>query len=566
MATTVTQGTKTSAGVVNFNPNTGAKLSSGQTVSVNPGNSTVGAVSTKTSSTPSGSSNPNNINLYDPNTGKLLSPGQTVTNQYTGQVVTQGTPFDASQIGTVKQMNLPTPAQPLNQTGTILGANQSLANPATGTTVDAKGMLVTTPTTPSTQSPDNYASIMNQFLSASTPPPNASNIYNSLPEKAQYEQAQQQVQNYSSQINAIVSKAQADQLAVTGQGRGIPEVIIGGQQAQISKEAAIQSLPLQALLASAQGNLELAKQHLDTVFSLKMQDAQAQYEYKKDYLKTVYDFATSAEKRRLDGIEKQNDRDYAEKKEQTSKLNDLAFMLVKNQAPASVVNSVVNSKDYMSALSSPGVGNSLTSPEDKLDLQLKKIQLAKAQAPKSTGVNLNTALSPSEAIKLGVPIGTTYGQYNALQGKNTPMSDLQQNALSSATQLMDRIKNTSGVSKALFGSVPVGAASLGFTLPGTKARDFVVNYDNLKSLLSLDNIKLLKGQGAVSDAERQLLSDASSKLSRGQSPKEFERTLQDVINVFQSKTPEYQYANASAAMASSVQNDPYASYAASLNK
>lgn len=46
MALTTTQGTVTPQGVVNYDPNTGAKLSAGQTVNVNQGNSTVGAIPT----------------------------------------------------------------------------------------------------------------------------------------------------------------------------------------------------------------------------------------------------------------------------------------------------------------------------------------------------------------------------------------------------------------------------------------------------------------------------------------------------------------------------------------
>jgi len=39
-------------------------------------------------------------------------------------------------------------------------------------------------------------------------------------------------------------------------------------------------------------------------------------------------------------------------------------------------------------------------------------------------------------------------------------------------------------------------------------------YDQLKGLLSLDNIKYLKGTGAISDAEQRLLANAASALGR----------------------------------------------------
>ncbi len=136
----------------------------------------------------------------------------------------------------------------------------------------------------------------------------AEDIYNSMPEKRAFENAAREEQKYASQINTIVAKSQADQLSTIGQGRGIPEAIIGGQQAQIAREAAIQALPLQALLANAQGNKELAQQQLDTMFKMKMQDAQAQYDYKVKYLGMVYEIADKNEQRKLNEIYRKEDQ------------------------------------------------------------------------------------------------------------------------------------------------------------------------------------------------------------------------------------------------------------------
>jgi hypothetical protein len=75
----------------------------------------------------------------------------------------------------------------------------------------------------------------------------------------------------------------------------------------------------------------------------------------------------------------------------------------------------------------------------------------------------------------------------------------------------------------------VGGSSLLPVMPGSAAADFVVQFNNMKSLLSLDNVKFLKGQGQVSDAERKLLAEASAKLDRSQSEKEFQKSLNDII-------------------------------------
>lgn len=96
------------------------------------------------------------------------------------------------------------------------------------------------------------------------------------------------------------------------------------------------------------------------------------------------------------------------------------------------------------------------------------------------------------------------------------------NALTSAKTLLEKFDAKKGTSA-------VGKSSVFPVLPGTEAANFKADFDSLKSLLSLDNVKLLKGQGAVSDAERALLEKASTKLSLAQTEPEFRQTLSELI-------------------------------------
>ena len=117
----------------------------------------------------------------------------------------------------------------------------------------------------------------------------------------------------------------------------------------------------------------------------------------------------------------------------------------------------------------------------------------------------------------------------AKAGASNDANALKTNALTTANALLDKFtkgEGTSAVGKSNF------LGSLGYgLLPGTKRADFIVDYNNLKSLLSLENVKYLKGQGAVSDAERALLEKASSKLDRSQSEEAFKSALNDIISV-----------------------------------
>lgn len=223
---------------------------------------------------------------------------------------------------------VPMPSTPIpTDPGNVVGANNAgLATASNGMlTFDAtSNQLVpnTQGTTPTAT--DNFSSLFNQYMGMQEAPPNTADLYAKEAKDAQLKQKQESVNSYTAQLNSIVAKSQADQLRLEGQGRGITDVIIGGQQAQINREAAIAALPVQAQLAAAQGDLEMAQLHVDKMFQIKSQDALAQYQYKGKIVDAVYNFATAGEQRRLDALKAKEDRAYDMQKTNMSIANDWA--------------------------------------------------------------------------------------------------------------------------------------------------------------------------------------------------------------------------------------------------
>ena len=108
-------------------------------------------------------------------------------------------------------------------------------------------------------------------------------------------------------------------------------------------------------------------------------------------------------------------------------------------------------------------------------------------------------------------------------------TELKTNALQSAKELLNKFNEGTGTS-AVGGNILNRLGAFGDLLgKGTGRADFTIQFDNLKALLSLDNVKYLKGQGQVSDAERRLLEQASAKLNRAQSETEFKKALEDIV-------------------------------------
>lgn len=98
--------------------------------------------------------------------------------------------------------------------------------------------------------------------------------------------AEQEVQRYTSQLNNITASRDASILALEDTGRGQTTGFIGGEQGRIQRQAAIAALPVQAQLAAAQGNLEIAKSHVDSLFQMKVKDIETEQAYKNTVANT----------------------------------------------------------------------------------------------------------------------------------------------------------------------------------------------------------------------------------------------------------------------------------------
>lgn len=297
----------------------------------------------------SGSSSSSSSSLAD-SFGSVSAPTTITTSSLAG----------TSRASSGSSIPLPSYVNAGGGAGALASATSGLAIPATnpdGTMAKfdaATGKPIKDP------KQDQSATFFQDYLDNLEKPPDMAALYDKAQRDAGLQQKQQEVANYSSQLNAIQAQAQADQLALTGQGRGIPEAIIGGQQAQIAKEAAIRALPVAAQLAAAQGNLELAQQHVDTQFKLMAQDAQNRYEFNLETRKSVYNFLTAQEKTRLAKIQKDDDRQYNEYQDFLGIKNKLLQNAYAQNAPAGVKTAIQLATDTRSVIAAAGIYNDST--------------------------------------------------------------------------------------------------------------------------------------------------------------------------------------------------------------
>lgn len=200
----------------------------------------------------------------------------------------------ATDIGTTSPVIPPKPQVP--DTGDMLGMNNASVLQE-GLTLDG-GKFVKDPNASDVMNATkeanaNMGNIASQVLGYLQPQENQmQNAYEdtygitSRQAGREYRRAQQDVQQYTSQLNSITSSRDAAVLALEDTGRGQTTGFIGGEQGRIQRQAAIAALPIQAQLAAAQGNLEIAKSHVDSLFQMKIKDIETEQAYKQTVANT----------------------------------------------------------------------------------------------------------------------------------------------------------------------------------------------------------------------------------------------------------------------------------------
>lgn len=156
-----------------------------------------------------------------------------------------------------------------------------------------------------------------------------------------------------------------------------------------------------------------------------------------------------------------------------------------------------------------------------------------ASVAKTYGVNpADVATATAQNGWEGAYRTTTPAQQNAEIAKQLE----QENAKKTATKALDLVKSletSSGKNTAIGAKGFTGGLLGGWVVPGTAAADFVSQFDSLKSLLTLENMGIMKG--VLSDSDMKVIQQASTALNRNMSETEFNKELKKVKDVLEGK-------------------------------
>lgn len=456
------------------------------------------------------SSNSNIIN-YNPQTGARLKAGETALDAQ-GRKFTQGTRFDPSMSVDNLSSNTPSLSLPNPPQGNANDYASYLTNAMSDATATPQTTDITNPQETTTKNS------LYSLIGLAPKPENLLDSYNKLEKQAGIVQKENLRNQYQNQLNTIVTNSQADQLRVTGQGRGIPEAIIGGQQAQIAKEAAINALPVQAALSAAQGDLDTAQKHLDTMFTIFQQDATNQYNYKKSLFDSVFSIASQDQQRQLMLADKASDRTYAEQQSVIQNANQIALEAAKNGAGAATLSAIANAArqkgaDIGTILSA--AGRFIRPPSSGASIPtIKTINGVDYQWNPKTGTWEQPSITGG-----GVQ---NEGQLAHAQGNIEQINSLTSNfGLKSSVGTSFLTRSPQGFwgtlgSIASVAGIPSVITSSWNKLTG-KQQDFIGGVEQVRNQLTLDALANAKKNGAtfgaLSDGERGLLEKSGTLLS-----------------------------------------------------
>jgi hypothetical protein len=198
--------------------------------------------------------------------------------------------------------------------GTPIGNNVALgAGPnglfPTGTTTDSQGNAVKTEVKEEASKEKTLEDYMKEQVGMMPKEVNADKLRRQAEKEAGLFEAQQRVNTTQNEINGITTKLNTDLLSLRGTAakEGVTEAVYGGQQAELTREATIKLLPLQAQLAADQNNLELAKSTADDLFKYRYEDATRKADQWYKAYEMAKDRFTSAENKKIAEIKQKHD-------------------------------------------------------------------------------------------------------------------------------------------------------------------------------------------------------------------------------------------------------------------
>ena len=240
---------------------------------------------------------------------------------------------------------------------------------------------VTAPALPVPAPEDALDKAQQDYLASISAPTSVADEFTAATQDPAFVAKEKEVADLSAQLRGINADALVAQqtLESRASGKDVTTRFLGRQQQEITRQAAIQGLPVAASLAAAQGRLQTAQSHLDKLFEFKVADAKAENDFKNKVAEITFEFASKKDQDRIEASIRKENREFEAQKTLNANANAMAVSLLDSQPQLAAQIAGID-------WSQPDAGEKFSNllfqaekdPTIALDLQLKRAQIAES--------------------------------------------------------------------------------------------------------------------------------------------------------------------------------------------
>jgi hypothetical protein len=333
----------------------------------------------------------------NPNAAFQTGTDQALINAtYSPGLPSQNTPVNVAAIGTAPNITLPAPSSPLPYDISSLPSITSLLNP--------------TPTATEQQGTDLQNRLLTDTKTLGTK--DAAQI--TAESAAGLPGLNKQLVDINGQITSL--QAEAARQTNVSEDRLAPTFAINGEQAQLERARSVKALGLSAIASTIQGNIALAQDQANKAVELQFAPVQAEIDYLTQAIAINKDKLSREDAKRAQALSVQlaeRQRVLDQQKADAESVHSVAGIAAQYGATSTVLNNILASKDYASALMA--AGQYVQDPKAKYDLEsarldniLKQAQIDKtkketAQIGQPTPAETKAAAAAAEQAKNAIP-------------------------------------------------------------------------------------------------------------------------------------------------------------------
>lgn len=484
----------------------------------------------------------NNANAYvtgytdNPNgtTTNILNDGTTSTVKYSKNADGSLTPTEVAsspvipvdQISNQSKINIPNP-QPTADN------SQALVNTAAGTSKSLQDYI--TQLTPPTTALDSQNQAILDKIASLTGQDTGKEAYRATQEA---QNGANDLQRQLTDLNGQITTGNAEyQQLLTQENNALSKIqgtAIFGDEMTADQRAASRNFAvlkaskaadlaiLSARAQATQGNLQTALTLADRAVTAKYAPIEDEIKVKQAQLQAIQPMLDKQDKIQSLAMQRKYEDDkqaIQDKKDNEKAINEIIINASAQGAPQDIVQKAAQAKTPLEATKILGrySGDFMKYEMLKEQIRSEKENQATQRAQRGL-IAANIAKTKAETEKT-----QSETMINIGKATNSGNDQLKTQAATAAQQLLNDFRQGKG-----YWTTGRLSALPNVLSAGTPAADFRAKYNQLSSLLNLDNIKYLKGSGQISDAEERMLRQAGTSLSLDMTDKEFENTLIEV--------------------------------------